>query len=67
MSSREYVGNDLVSWDDRKALAELWQDHAPLPPGGLSDEFYAALIAIAQEGAGRVWDVLSDAARRELS
>lgn len=37
-------------WDDRKELASLWQDHAPLPEGGLSPEFYRALIAIARYG-----------------
>ena len=40
----------LPSWDDRKELAELWQQHSPLPPAGLSDATYEALLAVAKWG-----------------
>ena len=43
-------GDYLPGWDDRKTLAELWQEHAPLPEGGLRDGTYDALIAVATWG-----------------
>ncbi|MDF2805455.1 MAG: hypothetical protein K0S43_401 [Cellulosimicrobium sp.] len=43
-------------WDDRKALADVWQDHAPLPPDGLSEDVYRALIAVARWGFDRGLD-----------
>lgn len=43
----------MPGWDDRKALAGVWQEYAPLPEPGLSDEVYEALIAIAVYGWNR--------------
>lgn len=40
-------------WDDRKTLADIWQEHAPLPADGLSDGVYRALIAVATCGFER--------------
>lgn len=40
-------------WDDRKTLANLYQDHAPLPEDGLTDDVYRALIAVAVWGFER--------------
>jgi len=40
----------MPGWDDRKTLAELWQNHAPLPAEGLSEAVYDALIAVAKWG-----------------
>lgn len=37
-------------WDNRKTLADLWQEHAPLPEEGLTDDVYVALIAVANWG-----------------
>jgi hypothetical protein len=50
---------DAVGWDDRKTLADIYQGHVRLEHG-LSDEFYAALIAVAQHGARRAADDLID-------
>lgn len=47
---------DAVSWDHRKELASLWQDHCPLPDGGLSERLYDALIAVARWGAESAWE-----------
>lgn len=51
----KYAGEfDYVpGWDDRKQLAELWQQHAPLPEIGLGDAVYEALIAVANWGYRR--------------
>lgn len=35
------------SWDDRKELLDIWQEHAPLPDIGLRDGIFDALIAVA--------------------
>lgn len=43
-------GDYLPGWDDRKALAEVWQHHCPLPAEGLTDRVYDALIAVATWG-----------------
>ena len=43
-------GDYLPGWDDRKTLAELWQQHSPLPEGGLREGTYDALIAVATWG-----------------
>ena len=43
-------GDYLPGWDDRKTLAELWQQHAPLPEGGLREGTYDALLAVATWG-----------------
>lgn len=43
-------GDYLPGWDDRKTLAGIWQEYAPLPEEGLSDGVYAALIAVASWG-----------------
>ena len=43
-------GDYLPGWDDRKTLAALWQEHAPLPAEGLSEAVYDALIAVATWG-----------------
>jgi len=43
-------GDYMPGWDDRKTLAELWQQHAPLPEGGLREGTYDALIAVATWG-----------------
>lgn len=43
-------GDYLPGWDDRKELAHIWQEYAPLPDEGLSDGVYAALIAVATWG-----------------
>jgi hypothetical protein len=40
-------------YDDRKTLADVWQDHAPLPAEGLSSDVYAALVAVAAWGFER--------------
>ena len=40
----------LPGWDDRKTLADVWQEHAPLPDEGLSERVYDALIAVAKWG-----------------
>ena len=40
-------------WDDRKQLADLWQQHAPLPDIGLREGIYDALLAIADWGYER--------------
>lgn len=40
-----------VGWDDRKKLAGIWQEHAPLPAEGLSERVYEALIEVARYGA----------------
>jgi hypothetical protein len=40
-----------IGWDDRKKLAGIWQDHAPLPAEGLSERVYEALIEVARYGA----------------
>ena len=49
---------EVISWDDRKQLASLWQDHAPAPDGPW-DDFYAAMIAVAEWGAARMYDDLA--------
>jgi hypothetical protein len=51
---------DAVCWDHRKMLADLWQDHSPLPEGGLSERFYDAVIAVARWGAESAWDYAED-------
>jgi len=56
MTERTYAVNDSIGWDDRKALADLWQEHSVLPEGGLTDATYAALLAVAAWGAGRMYD-----------
>jgi len=38
------------SWDDRKTLLEVWQEHAPLPDIGLRDGIFQALLAVADWG-----------------
>ena len=43
-------GDYLPGWDYRKTLASLWQEHAMLPVGGLSERVYEALIAVATWG-----------------
>jgi len=43
-------GDYLPGWDDRKELADVWQEHAPLPDCGLRDGTYDALIAVARWG-----------------
>jgi hypothetical protein len=51
---RENVAvNEAICWDDRKALASIFQDHVRID--GLTDELYAGLIAVAQFGARRLW------------
>lgn len=49
---------EVIGWDDRKALSWLWQDHAPAPDGPW-DDFYSALIAVAEWGAARMYDDLA--------
>lgn len=46
--------NEAVGWDDRKTLADIWQDHARLPEAGLSEQVYDALVAVARYGAAQV-------------
>lgn len=46
----EGAGDYAPSWDNRKELADLWQEYALLPVEGLSDEVYEALIAVAAWG-----------------
>lgn len=58
-AERNVAIHEAVGWDDRKALAGLWQDHAPLPEEGLTERVYDALIAVASYGAGRAHDNLS--------
>jgi hypothetical protein len=41
--------HDAVSWDDRKSLADVWQQHARL--SNLDEDTYSALVAVAQYGA----------------
>ena len=48
--------HEAVGWDDRKTLSTLWQEHAPLPPEGLSERVYDALISVAMWGAARLYD-----------
>ena len=43
--------NDAVGFDDRKELADLWQDYAPLPVQGLTEGTYDALLHVAKWGA----------------
>lgn len=43
-------GDYMPGWDDRKTLASLWQQYAPLPADGLSEAVYEALIAVAAWG-----------------
>lgn len=50
MSKYRGEGDYLPGWDDRKELAELWQQHTPLPEAGLSESVYDALIAVAKWG-----------------
>lgn len=40
----------MIEWDDRKRLASIWQEHAPLPPEGLTERVYDALLAVARYG-----------------
>lgn len=54
------IGNDAVDWDDRKKLADIWQDHTPLPTEGLSSEVYSALLAVARWGARQAAEILDD-------
>lgn len=50
-----------IGWDDRKALADLWQNHAPLLDEGLTDRVYEALLAVARYADERAYaDALSD-------
>lgn len=44
---------DPPSWDDRKELLDVWQEHAPLPSVELRDGIYDALIAVAYWGYKR--------------
>lgn len=44
---------DPPSWDDRKDLLDLWQEHAPLPDIELRAGIYDALIAVANWGYNR--------------
>jgi hypothetical protein len=46
--------NEAASWDDRKTLADIWQDHSPLPADGLCEATYDALVAVARWGAAMV-------------
>jgi hypothetical protein len=41
------IDGEPIGWDNRKTLAHLWQQHAPLPAEGLSENVYSALIAVA--------------------
>lgn len=50
MSKYQGEGDYQPGWDDRKGIASLWQDHAPLPEEGLTDRVYEALIAVAKWG-----------------
>lgn len=50
MSENRGAGDYLPGWDDRKTLASLWQEHAPLPQEGLTERVYDALIAVATWG-----------------
>lgn len=54
-----------VGWDERKTLAGIWQDHAPLPEEGLTDRVYEALIAVARHGEEPLWEVGRIARRQE--
>jgi len=45
--------NDAVGYDNRKELADLWQDFAPLPEQGLTEGTYDALLHVAKWGARR--------------
>lgn len=47
---------DAVGWDNRKALADLWQDHSPLPAAGLCDATYEALLAVARWGSRSTYE-----------
>jgi len=49
-------GTWRISWDDRKTLSDLWQDHAPLPSEGLTQRVYMALIEVAKYGYARALD-----------
>lgn len=49
----EGEGDYLPDWDDRKTLAHIWQQQAPLPAEGLSESVYGALIAVAAWGYGQ--------------
>ena len=56
MSDRKYPDEfcDIPSWDDRKDLLELWQQHAPLPDVGLREGgIFDALLAVATWGYRR--------------
>lgn len=46
----EHIGFEPHGWDDRKELASLFQDSCQLPEGGLTEEFYQAVIAVANAG-----------------
>lgn len=45
--------NEAVGYDDRKELADVWQDYAPLPAQGLTEGTYDALMHVAKWGARR--------------
>lgn len=50
--------NEAVDWGDRKTLADVWQDHAPI--ADLSESTYDALIAVAQWGARSAIENIAD-------
>jgi len=45
--------NERPSWDDRKALHDVWQQHARVDPGIEWGDFSRALIAVANWGYRR--------------
>lgn len=49
----EHANFEPIGYDDRKDLASAFQDHCALPESGLSDEFYAAVIEVANIGYER--------------
>ncbi|QIK63808.1 hypothetical protein G7068_11880 [Leucobacter viscericola] len=48
-----YAGFEELDWEDRKTLANTFLDHCKAPTGGLSESFYAAVIAVANVGYER--------------
>lgn len=59
----EVIGETMIApqdpptWDDRKELLDLWQDHAPLPDVDLrGGGIYDALLAVANWGYRRALD-----------
>lgn len=45
--------DNIPEWDDRKTLASVFQSHHAFPVPGLSEQFYSAVVAVAQVGYQR--------------